>query len=387
MTRKLIAILLVVLPLAISGPAEAGWEEGVAAFKTGNFTAAAKEFQAVVQEKPEWPGGHFMLGQALQKLNRDAEALNHLRKAYDLNPNEVAYKIALAKAYVDNKRFSDGATLLENINASSLPKSQQGTYQQLLAAAYEGSGQSDRATAALKQIAAANPNDGDSWYRYGLALYNAGNLSEAISALEKAARLDAKDSKKKSALVTALVRSARTSAGNTKVATYKKAATVAQQLVTSSPTYENLLTLGEVQLGAKDYSSAAASFKSAAAKNSSDWLVHYYLGQAQTSLSQYADAEATLRAALGKANEANKRKIWSQIGFVNEKLKKYPAALEAYAKAGDTAGKNRVEENQRIASENQDIEAENRRLEQMEAERKALEEQLRDLPGGRPPGR
>jgi tetratricopeptide (TPR) repeat protein len=386
MNKRTIGAALVAGLLLAAAPAFAGWDEGVAAFKSKNYTQAAKEFQEIVQQKPEWPAGHFMLGQALGKLNRDDEALGHLRKAYDLNPNDLSYQMALGKSYLDNQRYADAASLLAKIDANALPSSQRTVYHQMLAAAYDKSGQGDRALNSLKKIADSQPNDGDAQYRYGLAAYNANQMTTAVTALEKAVRLDPSDNQKKETLVKILIRGAREANGNEKKARYQKAVTIAGQLASAAPTYENLLTLGEVQLGAQAYSSAAGSFRQALSKNSSDWLAHFYLGQALTSSQAYSEAVAALNQALTKTSSAtDERKVWRQIGFANEKLKNYSASLDAYRKAGDSAAVTRVEENQQIAQDNQQIEAENRKIEEMEAERRRLEEELKSLPGGRPP--
>ena len=52
------------LLLALAIPAEAGWEEGVAAFRAQNYAQAIEEFRVVVEDQPEWAGGHRMLGQS-----------------------------------------------------------------------------------------------------------------------------------------------------------------------------------------------------------------------------------------------------------------------------------------------------------------------------------
>lgn len=386
MRRTLTALLFLTLTVVGTTPAEAGWEEGVAAFKSGNYTQAAKEFQAIAQERPDWDGGHYMLGQTLLKLNRDEEALNHLRKAYDLNPNQVSYQLALSQAYLANRRYSDAAQLLSKINPASLPRSHQETYHQMAAVAYEKSGQGDRALASLRQAAAANPNDADVQYRYGIAAYNAGDMSTAISSLDKAVRLAPNDVDKKEAYVKILIRQARTQAGATKRSTYRKALPIAADIVAKQPTYDHQLTLGEVQLGAQEYAQAASSFSKAASQNGNDWLVHYYLGQARTSLEQYQQAEQALRTALSRtSSDKDQRTIWAQIGFVNEKLKNFAESKEAYRRAGKPDAVARVEENERIAAENRRIEEENARIRAMEEERRKLEEELKELPGGRPP--
>ena len=96
-----VPLLLAVLVLGATGTALAGWEEGVAAFKAGDYAKAAQEFQGVVEGQPEWPGGHRMLGQTYLKMGRSQDALTHLRKAYDLNPNDLAVQMALGQIFVD----------------------------------------------------------------------------------------------------------------------------------------------------------------------------------------------------------------------------------------------------------------------------------------------
>ena len=382
--KHLIAIIVLSAPL-VAAPAQAGWEEGVAAFRSRDYTTAAKEFQTVVQDQPEWPGGYFMLGQALQKLKRNEDALRNLRKAYDLNPNDVSYQMALAKSYFDNRRYSDTSSLLGKISVSSLPAGQQTAYHQMVAASYEKSGRSDLALESRATLARTNPNDANAQYAYGLAAFNAGQTSTAVTALGKAVNLDASDVSKREAYVKVLIRRARETRGGEKKAAYDKAADAVQALASTAPTYDNLLTAGEVYLGAKRYDSAVSAFERAASKNSSDWLVKFYQGQALTSLERYDEAAAALQSALGKATGNDKNKVWSQIGFVNEKLRRFDDAKEAYRNANDTASLSRVEENERIALENQQIEADNEAIRAMEAERQKLEDELKALPGSGPP--
>jgi predicted Zn-dependent protease len=121
--RKSLTILLFAVLFLASGIAEAGWEEGVAAFKAGNLDTAAQEFRGVVEKTPDFAGGHFMLGQVLLKQKKNREALESLRKAYELDSAQVSYQMALSQAYLGNNRFSDAAQLLRFINVGSLPKS------------------------------------------------------------------------------------------------------------------------------------------------------------------------------------------------------------------------------------------------------------------------
>lgn len=379
-------VVAAIVAVAGAGVATAGWDEGVAAFKAKNFQVAAQEFSAVVEKTPDFDGGQYMLGATLLQLNRTDEALQHLRKAYELKPDNVTYQFALAKGYLDAKRYGDAAQMLQKISPSALPKTQQDEYHQMLAVALDKSGNPEAALAALKKLTETSPNDSDAWYRYGTSAFNAGDTAAGVAALEKAVSLDGKDARKVEALAKALVRQARETQGASKKAIYDKAVRVANDLATAQPTYENLLLLGELQLGAAKYGDAVASLKKAAAANGDPWFPHYYMSQAYTLLGDYQNAEASANSALGKASSEKERQmVWKQIGFAREKKKDYPGAKEAYLKGGDPQSAARVDQNQKIASENEQIEAENQQIEELEAERRRLEKELRELGG--PPRR
>lgn len=381
-----IAVLAAGLLLGLATFASAEWEAGVAAFKAGDLDKAAAEFEEVVAKQPEWPGGQFMLGQVLLSQDRAKEALEHLKKAYELKPGDVSYQYALGQAYLRTGRYSESAQMLRKINPASLPKAQQANYQKLLGAALSRSGDAGGALDAMRSAAQASPNDAGAWYVYGTAAFNAGDTQAGVTALEKAVSLDSGDTEKQKALAQALIRLGREKRGDAKLDAYRKAVRAGQAVVAKDASHDNLLLVAEAQLGAKDYQGAVVTLDRTIAKAGNDWLGHYYLAQAYTSLGRFSQADSAARQALSKAGrEADKKRVWGQIGFVAEKLKNYDDAILAYNNAGDQAGAQRTQENKRIAEENKRIEAENAEIRQLEEERRRLEEELRDLPGG--PGR
>ena len=93
--------LFFVANLFFSQAALAGWDEGVAAFKAKNFKLAVQEFKTHIKANPEEWRGHYMLGlsyylgQAYSSNKQYAE--RSLRKAYDLNPNDLSLKAAMKR--------------------------------------------------------------------------------------------------------------------------------------------------------------------------------------------------------------------------------------------------------------------------------------------------
>ncbi len=373
MRNRLIVLTLAgaLLPFV---PAHAGWEEGVAAFKSGNYAQAVREFEALVAANPEQAAVQMMLGRALLKSDRASQAIPALRKAYDLNPNDVATQIFLGQAYLDGGRPAEAVQLLSRVNASSLPASQQQAFSAIYSEALTKSGQTDRAASELKKLAAAKPGDADIQYQYGAMEFNAGNIAPAAAAFEKAHRIAPGDAKYARAYVNALIRLGRESNDNS---AYTRALEAARSLAGAAATYENLLLLGEVQLGAKQYDAAAATFGQASAKNGGDWLPHFYAGQAGTAAGRYGDAESALRRALDRAGQsADKSRIWRQLGFVYEKQKKFAEAKSAYANGGDSAAVARITENEEINKHNLKADEEAAKLAEIERQRRILQEQL-----------
>lgn len=384
--RNRILTLTLAGSLGFLAPAFAGWEDGIAAFKAGNYAQAAKEFEATVNEKPDWATGHMMLGRAQLKLGKTQPAIASLRKAYDLNPGDGSIQLALAQGYLEANMAGDAAQLLGRVSPASLSKDQQGAYQKLYAMALDKSGQGDRAAQELAKAAAASPNDAALQYQYGAAALNAGNTQAAVAALEKATRLDPKDPNKAKVYVQALIRSARESSGPAKDQAYSKAAEAARGMVAVNASYENVLLLGETQLGAGQYDAAIASFAQATAKNAADYLPLFYTGQAYTAKGTYPQAVDALQKAAGKATKGDDRsRVYKQLGFVYEKQKNFDGAKAAYQNAGDDAAVARIAQNQEIAAHNQAADAEEKKVAELkkaqEEARKALEQ------GGAPPPR
>ena len=382
MRKTLTTTLMLALVVLSASAAMAGWEEGVAAFKSGDYTSAASEFQKFVDERPDVYQGHYMLGQVLSKLGRNQEALTHLRKAYELEPGNVGVQLVLGKAYLDSGRYGDAVGILGKINSASLPKAQQTALHQMMARALEKTGDSDRAAAELAAAAQLAPNDASVQFQYGAAALKTGDTDAAVRALAKATSLDSSNADAQKAYAQALLVQGRSATGAAKAAAYGKAVDASKKVVAKDPSYDNLMLLAGAQLGAKQYQGAESTAQQAAAKNSSDWLPLYYMGQAQTLTEKFSAAESSLKKATSLASsQKDKVTILKQLGFVYEKSKSYDQSIAAYQQAGDGAGVARVQKNKETAEFNRSVEDENRKIQELEAEAAQIEAELQGLPG------
>jgi tetratricopeptide (TPR) repeat protein len=211
-------------------------------------------------------------------------------------------------------------------------------------------------------------------------------MQGALTALARAAQLAPNDADKQKTYAQALLRQGRTSQGNTKLDSYRKASVALSRVIAANASYDNLIMLSGAQLGAKQYDDALGSLERAAGKNSNDWLPQYYMGQAYTQKGQYRSAEEKLKQALNKASASeDKVTVWRQLGFVYEKQKRYDNAIAAYRSAGDEGGMSRAQENKDTSEFNKGVEEEAKAIAAMKAEEERLKQQLKNLPGAKPP--
>ncbi|MDA8015931.1 MAG: tetratricopeptide repeat protein [Thermoanaerobaculia bacterium] len=380
--RKTLALLIVVALVAVL-PAEAGWDEGVAAFTKKDYKAAAAEFQTLVEQQPESYRIQYMLGATLQRLGRKEEALNHLTKAYDLNPNDLSVKLELGKAYFSSRRYQEVARLLDTVEVGSLPASHRSALYQMRGEAKLKVGNDSAAYRDFRELAKLNPSDSDIQYKYGAVALKADQMEAALGALDSAVRADPSDVDKKVTYANALLRKARSTQNkDQKKITYLKASELAAAATQADGSFDNLMLHMSAQLGAGQYTEAVTTGERAAAKNPRDWIVPFYIGQAYTSSGRFQQALQPLNKALELAGAQDQKRVWTQIGFAHEKLKNYSDSISAYQNAGDQAAVARVQKNEQIAQENQAIEAENERIEQLQEEARRLEEQMKELEEG-----
>lgn len=380
-TRRSVFLLAALSVLLTASVAAAGWDEGVAAFTAKNYSQAIAEFQQFVEERPDQQQGYSMLGRSLLLGGRPSDALAPLQKALELKADDIPSQVYLGRAFHEAGKPRECVAHLNTMNIGGLPAGAQISIYQMRSASQVRLGNTRAAAADLGKVADLKSDDARARFDYGQMLYNDDQRDAGIAAYERAISMDGTKSEWKKVLVNALKVSGRRAQGDAKTRVYARAEDVARGLVGSTPSYDNLLLLGEVQLGGKNYESAVSTFQQAISKNARDWHAHFYLGQALCSVERFADAEAPLNTALPLASGDDKERIWKQLGFAFEKQKKYDESIANYQKANDQAGVGRVEENKRIAEDNLAADEHNRTIAELEAKKKELEEQIGEIPG------
>ncbi|MDE2691987.1 MAG: tetratricopeptide repeat protein [Acidobacteriota bacterium] len=359
----------------------ADYDAGAAAFRAGNFELAAAEFQKFVEEWPDEPQGYHMLGRSLIFAGRPGDAVAPLRKAIELNPNDVPSRVFLGQAFDENEKPDECIATLNRLDIDSLPKQAQIQVYQRRGRSHAKLGNTGSAAVDFGRVADLKPGDAKARFDYGKKLQDDAQLDAAIAAFERATSMDGSNAEWKEVLVNALKIKGRRTEGEAKTAVYRRAEDVARSLVGGDPSYDNLLLLAEVQLGAKNYESAVSTLQQAISKNASDWHAHYYLGQAYGALGRFNDAEAPLARALELASVVDAKAIWAYLGFVLEKQKKFSEAIEAYGRAEDPEGAARVRENEQIVADNQEADEHNATIEVIRTRMEEIQGELDELTG------
>lgn len=382
--RQIVLALVTACTLLGASSASAGWEEGVAAFRAGNYAQAIAEFQQFVEERTEEEAlqkGYQMLAQSLLRGGKAKESITAFQKHLELKPGDIGSQVFLGQAYYKSGMPRECVATLNRLNVGSLPAGHQIQVYQMRSASYARLGNTRAAAADLGKVADLKSDDAKTRFEYGRMLHNDAQLDAAIRAYERAISMDGSNAEWKKTLVNALKIKGRSTQGSAKAGVYGKAENVARSLVASNAAYDNLLLLGEVQLGGKNYDAAASTFQQAISKRANDWHAHFYLGQAYGSLERFSDAEAPLNTALTLASGDAERQIQDYLGFVLSKQNKYDLAISAYERAGNAAGAARVRENQQIAQANREADEHNRNIEELQRTRDELRRQLEELPG------
>ena len=380
-TRRSVLALTTVCALLTASVALAGWDEGVAAFKSGNYAQAIAEFQQFVEERPDQQAGYQMLGRSLLRGGKAGEAVAAFQKAIEMKADDIGSQVLLGQAFYQSGKPRECISTLSRLNIGALPANIQIGVYETRGASYARLGNTGSAAADLGRVADLKPSDAAARFEYGQMLHSDAQLDPAIAAYERAVSMDGSNSEWKTTLVNALKVKGRSTSGSAKSGIYRKAEDYARSLVGTSASYDNLLLLGEVQLGGKNYESAASTLQQAISKRRNDWHAHLYLGQAYGSLERYNDAEAPLNDALGLASGDDERQVLDYLGFVLSKQNKYDAAISAYEGAGNAAGAARVRENKQIAQENREADEFNENIAELERKQEELRRQLEEVPG------
>lgn len=375
MRMKLVARFL--LAVAATGLWAADWNAALSLYKKGDYAGALKEFQAVLQENPNYAGAYYYVGACQEKLGQKDQALANYQKANQMEPTNPAFARALAVLLVDMGKAAEAVKVLQVVPVETLKGEQKAVMLATLARARLAANDTNGAVEAARAATQAGPQQVDAWAVYGAALSRAGKDADAFNAYRRAFELSGDATLGKTA-ATAGLRAARMVKGQESNALYSQAATVAAKAYEKKASPDLALLAAEGFLGADRYDESLAWLDRAGVDNA---LTTYYRGQCAQGKGDVAKAEKFFRDALTKSPDAHLRRlIYSSLGFVLDKQKRYKEAEQAYQEAGNPTKVAEMRDKQAKYEQNLKADEEARRIEEI----RKTQEELRRLRGGAP---
>ncbi len=153
----------------------------------GEFLKAFELLEPYVQTHPDEPEAHALLGWACLNLQRQPEALVHLKKAWELAPRNTSILKMLAKAYIAAKQNQSAEPCLIRLK-ELVPRDPEAW--SLLGRLYQDDNRFTLALPVLREALRLNPEDVQAESALAFTLLGLGKLDEALSAYRKAIDLN-----------------------------------------------------------------------------------------------------------------------------------------------------------------------------------------------------
>jgi tetratricopeptide (TPR) repeat protein len=154
----------------------------------GRVADAIKELDALISQQPRLVGAQVLKAMLLDASNRRSEAIQHYKKALDIDPHAAVAANNLAWLYADAGENLDEALSLARTAKAQLPESVD--VSDTLAWVFYKKGMFDLAIGTLQDVARAHPDRGDVQLHLGLAYLKSGDILRARTVLRGAAKLN-----------------------------------------------------------------------------------------------------------------------------------------------------------------------------------------------------
>ena len=94
--------------------------QAVAAHQSGNLESAETLYRAILKANPDQGSSHHNLGLLLAKTDRQQEALEHFRRAWEANPNQAQHWLSYTEALLYAGKLKEALVLLDSARAKGL---------------------------------------------------------------------------------------------------------------------------------------------------------------------------------------------------------------------------------------------------------------------------
>jgi tetratricopeptide (TPR) repeat protein len=339
-TLGLLGLTGLILVLAAI-PAAADFQSANNLYKSGKYMEAAAEFQALVDEHPDYADGYHMLGICFLKSSKYDDAVKNFLKAVELNGDNFNFHFNLANAYRSQGKNDKVIKTLNNAEGLA-PESAKVMVYQLRGYSLVAQGKWAEAIDDLKKAAAAKP-DPATLAQLGKAYFKVGDYPAAVSALRKALQLQSSPGTWELLVEAQINVAAKTAGESAKKAKYGEALAEAEKFVAANPgSTDAKYLVGRTALGAGQFDKAVGAFKDVINREPGHCNAMANMGKAYTAKGSWSDALGALESATGC--DAKMGTAWENMGFVLQKRASgskdyavqqtnYERAIAAYKKA------------------------------------------------------
>lgn len=320
------------LPAQVSSNASSQtvFQRAVALFNAGKLDEAEPLFRRLLHESPNDVSVLTYLGLIALHRRDYVGALDPLKKAVELQPNQPETHINLGNAYDGLKRYPDA--VLEFQRAIALnPKSVSAYYD--LGSVYFEMKEYPKAVAAYRQAAQLAPNDPEVQNNLGVALEAAGNLSEAARAYSVAFKHEPHNATYALNFALALQKLAQKAQnaglGERASSLWRQSRVAFAQAVDADPKNYGLReTFAEALTEMGEYQLAIPQYQKALQLNPNAFRSYLHLAITAIRQDRYKLAAQALQHALNlHPDDAQSLRL---LGFVQYKMGNYTAAAHAY---------------------------------------------------------
>jgi tetratricopeptide (TPR) repeat protein len=314
-----------------------GWDHAISLFNQKQYRPAIREFHTVLRENPGYWQAWYYIGFSHFQLKDYEDSIDSFRnyvKGAAAQPKEQATgNYFIGFAYYDLQQYdksipalSQYCTTMERLHEKVEP-----TARAALGRAYIFTNRFAEAVTALTPAAAEMKTNANNYYYIGFAQYRLGHEELALSALNQALAIDAKDSDSLSLLGDIyLARSKKNPAAA------KQAIQIGERLAAVRNDEHTWSLLGQAYLIDQQYAKAAGPLEKFARAHADSGPAWFNLGLALSRSEQWKPAESALEQAV-KLTPANGA-AQLELGYVYEKDKQYDKALSAYQHAYEASG-------------------------------------------------
>lgn len=336
-TRVAVVALAILVVGATTGFAQ-DWTRAVSLFNQKQYREAVREFHAVLRANPEYWQAWYYIGSSHFQLKSYEDAVdafqNYVKGAKGQDKETAAGNYYIGFSLYQLKRYDQAVSPLTSYIrlTEKLKDKVDPAARAALGRSYIFSERYSEALPVLSAVAAEMKTNANNFYYIGFAYHKLNQDDQAITALNQAIAIDARDADTLALLGDIyLARSAKNPAAA------KQAIGVGEKLVVVRDDEGAWGLLGQAYLADKQFAKAAPFLDKYAKAHANLPTAWFSLGLALSRSDQFKPAILPLEQAVKLAPTNSAALV--ELGYAYERDKQFDKALSAYQRAYDASGK------------------------------------------------